>query len=275
MLINTVVLVLRDMLPLFILLVWLAAYINPQFISLTKLLFITLISASGILLFYYFASDISELFDGAGIEFTRVFCIVMLFLTLLVGSVLSLRKQASSYWVTCCLFLGVCLLFITQGANFFIYFNSYLSRSNHEIGVFIGVFLALGFGLSFSTLYYFILCWLAEHQYVKTLNVLWALFLSNILAQVVPILTQVDVLSDTKPLWNSAWLIEDSSEYGHILKALIGYETTPSASFLLLYLAGFTLFYLGIFFNKGRSKIVKTNKRQQTDSVLLKGGDHD
>ncbi len=268
MLINTVVLVLRDMLPLFILLVWLAAYINPIFITLNKLLPSTLISAGVIFLFHFFAPYLSELFEGAGIEFIRVFCIVILFSTLLVGSVLSLRRARGSCLVTMCFYFGVCLLFITQGANFFIYFNSYLSRSENELSVYIGVILALGFGLSFSLLFYFILRWLNERHYAKTLDLLWAAFLASLLTQIVPTLTQVDVISDTKPLWNSTWLIADSSEYGHVFKALIGYEATPSLSYLLAYVVGLILFYIGMTSHR---EYFKTRTIHQTSSINDQG----
>ncbi len=246
MLINIVILTLRDLLPLTILFMWLSAYISPTFFTIKTSVLILLSSLLGILFFFNFAPVFSDYFDGAGMEFILVLLIITLYISLLIGSVLSLNSRQSKSIACCALFLGVCCLSVMKGTNFVIYLNGYINRSNDNISIFIGVLVALGIGISFSTLYYFILRWCTKKSYQTLLNILWAMFITGLLSHLVQLLSQVDIISNTQQLWDSRMFIEDNSEYGHILKALVGYEATPSMAFVMIYLLGHVSFPYGL-----------------------------
>jgi len=250
MLINTVILLLRDMMPLAILFMWLAAYLAPAIFTTENLLKILSICAVMIGVLFSYAPNFSEYFDGAGLEMLFVSLTFLLFFTLLVASLFSINKQGESQFIRYFFIIGLCSLFIIKGLNFLIYFNGYLSRGNNDLGIILGIVVAIGIAGSFSVLYYFVLRWLVERYHFEVLNLSWGLFISGLLAQIIPLLGQIGRITDSEPIWNTQWLIQDSSEYGHILKALIGYEATPSLSFVIVYFSSLTVFYLGLCFMK-------------------------
>jgi len=247
MLINMVILVLRDMLPLFILVMWFVAYLSPKLLTFKTVLPILTIGIVATLIFFSIAPRISNFFNGAGLELFLVFLISIVFISLLLGSAGKISGLDSEQFSDKMLLTGFCYLFVIKGMNFLIYFDGYLSRSSNDLGIVIGILVAFGIAASFSILYFFILRWFTEHSRNLILNFLWALFLAGSFTQVVPLLTQIDVISGAEPLWNSAWMIKDSSEFGHILKALMGYEATPSVSLILVYLGSISLFYSTLF----------------------------
>ncbi len=247
MLINTVILVLRDLLPLAILLVWIAACINPGFISVSRIAGILLISIVGGIVFFELAPYFSETFEGAGLELAFVVLISSSYLALLYASLSSLQGGYQHLSTYIGLVLGLSCQLIIKGTNFLIYFNGYINRSNGDMSLMLGVLVAAGIGLSFSILLFFVLRWLADNHYQFIWQTLWACFLAGLAVQMVPLLSQVDLVSDSSTLWSSTWLVEDSSEYGHMLQALIGYEATPSLSYFLIYFGAIALFYLGKF----------------------------
>ncbi|GLX77094.1 hypothetical protein tinsulaeT_04340 [Thalassotalea insulae] len=247
MLINTVILVLRDLLPLAILLVWIMACINPSFISFKRVIAVLMISIIGGIIFFELAPYFSENFQGAGLELAFAALMLSSYFALLYASVSSLHGGQHQLMTYIGLFIGLSCQFIIKGTYFLIYFNGYINRSTNEMSLLLGVLVAAGIGLSFSILLFFLLRWLANNHYRIYWQALWACFLAGLVAQMVHLLSQVDLLSDSSALWNSGWLIEDSSEYGHVFQALIGYEATPSMSYLIIYLSAIALFYLGKF----------------------------
>ena len=55
--------------------------------------------------------------------------------------------------------------------------------------------------------------------------------------QAVQLLEQVDIISSHTPLWSTSYFIAEDSELGYFLTILFGYEATPSAMQLILYLS--------------------------------------
>ena len=52
------------------------------------------------------------------------------------------------------------------------------------------------------------------------------------ISMAVAILIQTDVLAPGAVLWDSQQWIQEQSEYGYFLNALLGYEATPSVTLL-------------------------------------------
>ncbi|WP_206485427.1 hypothetical protein [Thalassotalea sp. G2M2-11] len=250
MLINIVVLVLRDLLPLAVLFVWLFAYIYPALLNIKKLAWLCVISCLGVSLLFNFAPVMSEYFGGAGLELALVLLTIIIYLSCLVASIFTLNERSHLLVVKLCFMLGLSSFIVIKGANFLIYFLGYLARSADNSSVILGVALALGITFSFCILLYFTLSWCRLRGWEKLLNFFWAIYLGSLLAQIVPMLAQIDLVTDAIPLWDSRWLMADKSEYGHIFKALVGYEATPSLSYLLIYLMAIVLFYLAMLLNK-------------------------
>lgn len=254
MLINTVILFLRDLLPFVILIVWLLSYIQPTFAHIGNVLVVTALSFAGIWLLFSLAPTLSEQFSGAGLEVIMVVLICVMLCSLLIGSAINIaqfryvshlktRKQAWSHQLVN---LGVVCLLIITGTQFLIYSSGYLSRTTNDLSIIYGVVVSSGIAISFSILLYFSLRWLSARKLFVLMNLLWAGFMAGLATRLVPLLSQIDVISDGSPLWSTSAVIKDSSEYGHILKALLGYEATPSLAFIIVYLGAITAFYLSL-----------------------------
>ena len=128
------------------------------------------------------------------------------------------------------------VVFIVLNTSIFIIFlESYLSNSESANIVVAGLTIGFGISLSFSALLLFFLLWLNKKNYRVVTYSFWTLFLTGQLSEVINLLQQVDIVNTSGALWDSSSFIADSSEYGHLLNALVGYEAQPSFEFITLY----------------------------------------
>ena len=75
-------------------------------------------------------------------------------------------------------------------------------------------------------------------------------------SQAARFLVQADVLpSLASPLWNSSWLLENTSLLGRILHTLIGYEAMPSGIQVVFYAATLVLILSGMRFFRLRTSL--------------------
>lgn len=240
MIINTVVLFLRDLLPVFILLCYLIVFFEPRAWMKPYGISGLVLGVIGTLFFFVVAEIISEWFEGAGIEILRVFLIFVTYLSLLI-SVRLFTKQQYSRKEMYILVLGIAAFLVVKGSAFLIFFDVYMQQKDNVFNIFIGCFVGLGICISFSALFIFLLTELKQKKLSVIVNVLWYLFLAGQLSHVIAYLSQVDLMEIGTPLFNLEHFIKDSSEYGHILNALFGYESSPSKTFIFVYCIAFML----------------------------------
>lgn len=104
-------------------------------------------------------------------------------------------------------------------------------------GIVVGGLLGVVAGGIVSALMYFgLLAISARHLFSATTGLI-TLLAAGLGSQAVAFLQQggfVEALSD--PLWNTAWLIPDSSLGGRLLKTLVGYTDSPTGLQLIVYL---------------------------------------
>jgi hypothetical protein len=80
---------------------------------------------------------------------------------------------------------------------------------------------------------------------------LWSLFVANQLSLVTNFLHQIDIIAfGTERLVDLTGWINEDSEYGFIVKALTGFDVTPSVFYSLLIGASFTLMFSLSMYNK-------------------------
>ncbi|WP_299271050.1 hypothetical protein [uncultured Psychrosphaera sp.] len=256
MLINTVVLFLRDLLPLFIFICYLKATLESQVFTLKYQLISVVFGILVAALLFIIAEPLSEFFEGRGSELTKVLLLIIFYLSMLVVSIKSelpslFKKLVPSTLVAKIAAVSFVSLIAVNGSSFLIFLDVYLQLNmspldasiadNQALNVVIGFVVGLGICVSFSVLFLFIL------RELKQLNKLWLvktglfLFIAGQFSYIVSQLTQIDMLSAGYPVVNFSQYIQDSSEYGHILHALIGFETSPSFNFLLVYFISFLL----------------------------------
>lgn len=246
MLINTVILFLKDLLPIFILFCLLKSNIRHFRIQKKVVLLVLTIIFIGIIATFKLLPLLSELWQGAGIEIIQTIQIGFVYVCLVFSSSYIIQKR---YPTSCQLYVIVTafvVFLVLNISTFIVFLESYLINSESAKVVFAGLAIGLGISLSFSSLLLFLLLWLTKKKYYTITYSFWAFFLTGQLSQVVNLLQQVDIIQSSEALWDSSILVEDRSEYGHILNTLVGYEASPSGEFILIYLL--SLFTLFIYF---------------------------
>jgi high-affinity iron transporter len=211
---------------------------------------------AGCLLGYVYAANlqrISEWFDYVGQELTNavlqlaiaaaIVPLAWLIARSRVQDGLAERMPAGRPGPTALPFALLCALTIMlaitrEGSEIMVYLGGFLGQADKVQAVLLGSALGFGIGVSVGLLVFYGLLALGGRRGRRVTLVLLALFSGNMLAQSALQLTQADWLPAGPTLWDSsAWLPENSIA-GHLLYALLGYESSPSLSQVLAYLAG-------------------------------------
>jgi len=239
MLINTVILFLRDALPFFVLLSLLLSVLaaRPKWLSLS-----VLAGVVGSLLLLNQIDQLSQLLGGAGMELMLFACHVIVYLAsalfiylylqnLKVG--LEVKDQLATLQGIAGVIIATSLLI--NGASFLIYFVSFWSQADAPQSMFLGTILGSGICLSIAVLLYFSMLWLKQVFGPISVVLALVLYASGQLADAVSLLVQVDWLGHSGALWDISSIIPDQSEFAHLFNALIGYRASPSYQQVGLY----------------------------------------
>ena len=218
MLINTVILFIRDMAPIF----FLFAILYSQRQDMLQPMIAGI--SSGFLLavvLYFNLAAVSEMADGGGLELLKALVLVSAFMAFC-WLTLSSKKQLPIALLTC----GVTLV---NAIHFIIYSAAYWSSQQADMALMMGIIIGLGIACSASILLYMLLE-TSESRLLKFA------VLAIFMAGVATLLEQINILTEQQRLWDTSALLADDSEYGHFLNVLVGYEATPGPAYLLVYL---------------------------------------
>lgn len=245
MLINAVVLWLRETLPLLLLLsVLLAIWPTQQ----RRIVGIGL--GGGLLLVLLMSTQLrllSAWFDGQGLELTySVFyigCAVLLAVAAWQRGIESRRIHhfanaqpyaGSATWSALAM---VCLAGV-HGHNLMLYLWVYPHAATDQANLWLGSALGAGIGGSVAVLLYVLV-----QEGARGWRYVPALFLSLLTARqcaaAVAIWLQTGWLDSHEALWDSSNFLDEKSEYGNFFNALIGYEATPDPMLFLLHVSCF------------------------------------
>ena len=270
MLINTVLIFLQNILPIFVVISLLFAQQdassqesnqssnqeknNVSYLPAIKLLKTTGIGLIIVGLLSYFMPRLSQLFSGTGLEivysilFSLIYCFIVLSFLLSRASshkqwqdkmLVGQRKLARQQTL---ISLAILLLVLCVHGSYFSLYVMSLTVQNapFEIlysGIVIGVIIGTGICLSIAILLYFILVTFNKKSKGKIVCYFLLLFGVGQLMQGLQLLEQVDIISSNAHLWSTSYLIAEDSELGYFLTILFGYEATPSAMELIVYLS--------------------------------------
>ncbi|WP_111977663.1 hypothetical protein [Algibacillus agarilyticus] len=251
MLINTVILFLRDLLPIFIILSFYLNHtethipINPILSRQYKNLVITLlVGCLCAILIANTAPVISQWNEGAGIEWLYSSGYGFTYLSLLYYCCVPSMPIKQQWALRFMLFI----LMAISGANFIIYFQGFWSEFGAIQAIVIGMILGIGICLSVAILLYFFLRYCELNQYRPSIHALFIIFIVGQVSQIINLLNQVnslpDVFQNQQPLWQSQAFIAENSEWGHLLSSFIGYEDSPNLPYLSAYLCAYAFILL-------------------------------
>ncbi|MCY7295544.1 hypothetical protein [Alteromonas sp. a30] len=231
MLINTVVLLLRDALPTFVLI---ALLLNTAKSPLNQPLLLTVSSILGAvfsIILMQLVVTTADWWAGTGNEILFS-AILLVFYGIACLHLVS--RQASPQWYEFALVLSLISISIAlNGSSLYTYLYSYWSRGEGNIMI-LGTLLGIGISLCVAVILYYIAQWLTHIQPYAA-KALLTFHVAGQMNQIILYLEQVGWVSINTPIWDTQWLVSERSELGHLLTALIGYKEAPSA------------FYLGLF----------------------------
>jgi len=224
--INSVILFIRDTLPIFLLVSLLLSQSGIRLIHLLIGVLIGLMVAGGL---YINLATLSALAEGGGLEIVKavVLLITLIILCLLIRDAIAYNKSTSRWAML--LVVGIT---ITNAIHFLIYSFAYWSTDRADISLAMGSIIGLGISLSVSVLLHAIVS-AVNNAYVK-LSFL-CVFCAGQFAGITLLLEQIDYLDVTERVWDSSDWVADDSEYGHLMNVLFGYEATPSIAYISVY----------------------------------------
>ena len=245
MLINTVILFLRDALPILVLVVYLYVHLPAS-----KLWLVWCFLAGALLSLIYINQIhvIGQWFDGKGIELSLWLSQLLVYMLTLVIAYELCRAHSSNkhilYWIAG---LMVSLTLVSKGSNFIIYFEGYLNQNNAIQSILLGTFLGLGICLSLAILLYLAAHWLKQRLGPWATWLLVLFYVTGQLVSALPLLVQVDLIDASATAWNSQHIVSNEFEFGHLFKVLFGYQAAPSIAQVIVYILAL-LMPLAIFY---------------------------
>jgi high-affinity iron transporter len=276
MLINSVIIILREVLE--------AALLFSVLLALSKLMIIQrkwligsiLLGSLGAILYAYNMATVSDWYEGVGqevINATLQFAIYILLVFFIVCVLwqyryqqLALAPQSSSFLLSKALLIFLMLTItslaiIREGSEILLYFFSATHNKNYFISVLMGMIIGASIGISIGCLFYYLLVNISAQWNMITGLLLLILVSSGMLSQATLLLIQADWLPAYLPLWDTNDWLSENSVTGQLMYALMGYEATPTIIQVSFYLGGFMLpLLLIIFINNYLIRVQSLNK---------------
>jgi len=139
--------------------------------------------------------------------------------------------------------VGVAVL--REGAEVVLFLYGILATESSEASVFLGGMIGLALGALTCALTYFGLLRIPGRYLFAATSLMIAFLAAGMASQAVAFLAQADVLTALGSIvWDSSWLLSDSSIPGRALHTLIGYSDRPTEMQLLVYAATLAVTFL-------------------------------
>ncbi|WP_236702939.1 iron transporter [Pseudoalteromonas sp. P1-8] len=222
MLITSLLMSINQLLPVVILAVLLSLIVP---LSQRQLSVYAVIGTLLSLVFVQGAAWLSQLFDHRGLEFIQMLLCIVIFIAALISC--QQRKMAAA--------LALIATMTLYLSHYMIYLVSFWHSRDTAEPLLLGTFLGVGICISFGVLLFFLLESITKRVGVQPLVVLLALNATAKLLIFIDLASQIDLLDVTSNYLDWRGFLVENSELGRVLKALVGYEATPSKTALWVY----------------------------------------
>ncbi|MFU8763112.1 MAG: hypothetical protein ACNA7T_01230 [Haliea sp.] len=243
MLLNSVVLVLREVLEAAVLVSVLLALAHNVRLRNHWLWIALALSILCVVAYSGSLGALTEALDGAGQEVTNaslqgaVFLLVLPILCLCTAFPQAGQRRLLGTLMT----LAVTFAIVRECAEIQIYVQAFAAAGDQAQAVWAGSALGAGIGISAGVLVYAALRALAPVASRRACLAALGLIGAGMVMQATMLLEQVDWLPQQAPLWDSSDFISEQSFVGELLYAVLGYEATPGALQVALYGASLLL----------------------------------
>ncbi|MDH4125525.1 MAG: FTR1 family protein [Gammaproteobacteria bacterium] len=251
MLVNSVIIVLREVLEATLMISVLLAVSRPLQLASRWLAAGLALGLVGAAAYGYFLGPVSNLFDGVGQELVNALLQFGTYAALLLIVFLIARQGSQPYRnsrvLPTAMSTAIALAAAREGSEILVFVTGFLHMDNFMPSVGLGSFAGAAIGCSIGVLFYYFLLAMPVRRTLRIALALLALAAAGMSAQATRLLIQADWISVAGPLWDSSGFIAEDSLPGQLLYALVGYEATPSATEALVYTASIALMALSIF----------------------------
>lgn len=207
--------------------------------------------AIGILLaavYGFFLREVSSWFGGTGQEIVNLALQVTAYFALLVcvfkGARESFTRTAAASTLPTAMTVAASCAVALEGAEIFVYIAGFIRSDAAVASASIGSFVGLCIGLSIGVLFYHLLQLLSQARSRLLILSCVVLVGTGMAAQGTRELVQASLITVGSPLWDTSKFLPEDSVVGQFLYALGGYEATPSAAEVGIYLVTLALMIL-------------------------------
>ncbi len=187
---------------------------------------------------------VSDMWDGIGQELINgILQYGITALLMVLAWQLSVRPVKTKGMATLSILLSFAAL-TREGSEIYIYLYGFIGSADLLPSVISGSIIGAVIGFSAGAIFYYLVLSLPARARLICLKTFLALIAASMSIQATKLMIQADLISSSGPVWDSSWLISESSIGGRLLYALIGYEASPSATEASCYLATLVIFCL-------------------------------
>ncbi|AWL13334.1 hypothetical protein HMF8227_02886 [Saliniradius amylolyticus] len=251
MLSSSIILFLRDALPVFVLLAFIVAMLQHQQERQVRRWFSAAVIA--LLLLYLFiqaSSRVAQWFHGQGLEVLLLAlraCQFGLLYLMLIGW----WFRRARLWQYAAFVLAV-ITAVMELHDSALYFVAYWQQA--PVVVLLGTILGITVCLAVATLVHLMMTLLLQQPDRALVWIPVMLYGTGRLTDALPLLMQADLLPASPPLWQFQSLLADETELGYLLNVLVGYQSSPLAIQVLVYIVALALGLSGLFILKRRGQ---------------------
>ncbi|GAB3288447.1 FTR1 family protein [Parahaliea aestuarii] len=244
MLINSVILVLREVLEAAILVTALLALARITRLGFAWLWPAVVVSLLGVFTLAAVLGAVTDMLDGTGQEVTNAALQFGVFL-LVCAVIVDVREREDgrrySHSTGYLMALAVALAATREGSEILLYVQGFAGIDQYRQSVLLGSALGAGIGVSAGTLCYWALVSRPGRRAFVFCLASLCLLAAGMVMQAAMLLDQAGWIVSPSPVWDSNWLLSEDSITGELLNAVLGYEATPNAVELGLYLGSLAL----------------------------------
>lgn len=239
MLVNSVVIVLREVLEAALLISVLLALSRRMQLRSGWLFAALLLGLAGAIAYARLLGPVSELFEGVGQELVNALLQFTVFIGLAAIVFLVAKRGAragESHGILLkFMAVTVAVAISREGSEIIVFMSGFMQMENLLMSVALGSLAGAGIGCSIGILLFYLLLAMPERHATWVSLVLLCLAAASMCAQATKLLIQADWIGYGGPLWDSSELVSEASLLGQLLYALVGYEASPTAVEVIAY----------------------------------------
>lgn len=240
MLVNSVIIILREVLEAALIISVLLAISQQLKVSRQWIFFALAIGIVGSSIYATYIEDISMAMEGVGQEVVNG-SLHLLIYSFIIMLIFSIRDRVYYQLMLLAMVSCVVMATIREGAEIIIYISGFISSPELLLTVSIGSIVGTGIGISIGVFFYYLITSMSFNKGIRLALFLLILIAGAMILQATQLFIQADIISSQQPLWNSSSLISERSLFGQMLYALLGYEATPTPIQVICYIASLFL----------------------------------